>query len=90
MDGLHKEEKTWVDMLRKEKNNFIQSTKHETETIQCSMQTTHLGTNTMVKHEFIFIQFDSSLAKTKIAVPLVTMFYFYIDFFLTNTSLNTK
>lgn len=35
------------------KNNFIQSTKHETETIQCSMQTTHLETNTLVKQFFV-------------------------------------
>lgn len=35
------------------KNNFMQGTKHETETIQCSMQTTHLETNTLVKQFFV-------------------------------------
>lgn len=32
----------------------MQSTKHEIEMIQCNRQTTHLGTNTVVKHGFIF------------------------------------
>lgn len=55
MGGLHKQEKTWVDMFKKEKQNFMQSTKHETET-------KHLGTNTIVK-QTLFCQFDSQSAK---------------------------
>lgn len=62
MGGLLKQEKTWVDMFKKEKQNFMQSTKHETETIQCNKQTKHLGTNTMVK-QTLFCQFDSQSAK---------------------------
>lgn len=50
---------------KKGKVNYMQSRKHEIETIQCNRQTTHLGTNTIAKQS-LFFQFDFQLAKTKL------------------------
>lgn len=48
----------------------MQSTKHETETIQCNKQTKHLGTNTIVK-QTLFCQFDSQSAKKMKCIQLL-------------------
>lgn len=57
----------------------MQGTKHETETIQCSMQTTHLETNTLVKQFFLVWLL---IGENKNEMPLVTMLYSIIIYAL--------
>lgn len=54
MDFINRKKRGWRDEKIKQLTICMQSTKHEIEMIQCNRQTTHLGTNTVVKHGFIF------------------------------------
>lgn len=50
MDFINRKKRGWRD----EKIKQLTICKVQIEMIQCNRQTTHLGTNTVVKHGFIF------------------------------------